>query len=91
MLYLQIEPQDVESFKTFLIDRGWQIVSQDGGQSNFIGWAYIIHLSKTIDDKLAETWLHFSENMSKQEAHIELNVIAKTELTALQREFNEQT
>jgi hypothetical protein len=91
VLYLQIEPQDVEPFKAFLVKNGWEVVSQDGGQSNFIGWAYIIHLSKTIDTKLAETWLHFSENMSKQESHIELNVIAKNELTNLQKQFNEQT
>ncbi len=83
MLYLQIEPQEVEPFKDYLLANDWDIVSQDGGQSQFIGWAYIMHLSKTLDGKLAETWLHFSENQGVQEAHIELNVPAKTELTNL--------
>jgi len=90
MLYLQIEPQNIEPFKEFLISHDWEVASQEGGQSNFIGWAYIIHMQKKMDDKFAEAWLHFSENMSKQESHIELNVMAREELTVLLKEFNEQ-
>lgn len=87
MLYLQIEPQDVEPFKEFLIVNDWQLISQEGGQSNFIGWAYIIYLQKTIDGKMAETWLHFSEHMSTQASHMELNLIARNELTQLLKQF----
>jgi hypothetical protein len=90
MIYLQIEPHNVEPFKDFLVTKGWNVASQEGGQSNFIGWAYIIYLTKEIDGKQAESWLHYSENMSTQESHIELNVIAKEELTSLLKEFNEQ-
>jgi len=87
MLYLQIKPNDVEPFKDYLLVNGWDIVSQDGGQSNFIGWAYIIHLSKNIAEKKAETWLHFSDNQGTQESHIELNVVAKLELTELLKNY----
>ncbi len=90
MLYLQIEPENVELFKEFLVTKDWQVVSQDGGQSNFIGWAYITHLTRKIDGKKAEAWLHYSENMNTKEAHIELNLIAKAELILLQKDFNEQ-
>jgi hypothetical protein len=90
LIYLQIEPQNVEPFKEFLIVKGWDIASQEGGQSNFIGWAYIIHMTKELDGKLAEAWLHYSENMSEKESHIELNITAKNELTIQLKEFNEQ-
>lgn len=90
MIYLQIEPQNVEPFKEYLITKDWKVASQEGGQSNFIGWAYITHMTQEIDGKLAEAWLHYSENMSTKESHIELNMVAKNELTIRLKEFDEQ-
>lgn len=85
MIYREILPSQADTFQKLMKDNLWEMVSQDGGQSEFIGWAYIMHWRCAIDgqEKAAEVWLHFSENQGVQASHLEMNVQAKPLIDAL--------
>lgn len=83
MIYITLEPQQADPFQSAINKADWEMVSQEGGQSQFIGWAYIMHWKKEIDGKQAEVWLHYSDNQGKLEAYLEMNPAAKAEVSAL--------
>lgn len=85
MIYREILPSQADEFQKRMKDNQWEMVSQDGGQSEFIGWAYIMHwrLPSEGESKEAEVWLHFSENQGVQTAHLEMNPTAKPLIDAL--------
>jgi len=53
MIYLTISPSQAEPFQKQMQHHEWEMVSQEGGQSQFIGWAYVMHWQKQVDDKMA--------------------------------------
>lgn len=79
MIYREIQPYQADDFQKLMKKHGWELLSQDGGQSQFIGWAYIMHWQICSDDqeKCAEVWLHFSDNQGVQASHLEMNPQAK--------------
>ena len=89
MIYREILPSQADSFQKLMKDNQWEMISQDGGQSEFIGWAYIMHWQCVIEgeEKAAEVWLHFSENQGVQASHLEMNPQAKPLIDALLSEW----
>ncbi|BBN60675.1 hypothetical protein [Hydrogenovibrio marinus] len=89
MIYREILPSQADLFQSIMKDNQWEMVSQDGGQSEFIGWAYIMHWRCTVEgeEKAAEVWLHFSENQGVQASHLEMNPQAKPLIDALLSEW----
>jgi len=83
MIYITLEPHQADPFQNAIKTAEWDLISQEGGQSQFIGWAYIMHWQKNIDGKVAEVWLHYSDNQGKLEAYLEMNPVAKPEVSAL--------
>lgn len=77
MIYLTISPSQAEPFQKQMQHHEWEMVSQEGGQSQFIGWAYVMHWQKEVDDKMAKVWLHYSDNQGQLEAYLEMNPPAK--------------
>ncbi|MBD3611168.1 MAG: hypothetical protein HUJ13_01900 [Hydrogenovibrio crunogenus] len=77
MIYLTISPSQAEPFQKQMQRHEWEMVSQEGGQSQFIGWAYVMHWQKEMDDKMAKVWLHYSDNQGQLEAYLEMNPAAK--------------
>ncbi|WP_024852115.1 hypothetical protein [Hydrogenovibrio kuenenii] len=80
MIYREILPSQADDFQKLMRDNLWEMISQDGGQSEFIGWAYIMHWrlpTSEGESKEAEVWLHFSENQGVQASHLEMNTAAK--------------
>lgn len=77
MIYLTISPSQAEPFQKQMQRHEWEMVSQEGGQSQFIGWAYVMHWQKEVDDKIAKVWLHYSDNQGQLEAYLEMNPAAK--------------
>lgn len=86
MLYQTLDPAQADPLQGLLEDSGWQVISKDGGQSQFVGWAYVIHYQMTLPEGLAEIWLHYSDNQGRLESYCELNPIAKPLLAALVEE-----
>ncbi|MDX1795351.1 MAG: hypothetical protein R3219_01390 [Hydrogenovibrio sp.] len=83
MIYMQIEPNQADAFQKKMTDSGWDLVSQEGGQSHFIGWAYIMHWQKQLEDREANVWFHFSENQGVPASHLEMNPAAKPAMEQL--------
>ncbi|WP_019895241.1 hypothetical protein [Hydrogenovibrio halophilus] len=80
MLYHTLPAQSADPFEKAMTDHGWELVGKDGGQSNFIGWAYIIHWQKDLDGKSGEVKLNFEDNMGEQSAWLEMSPAAKPEV-----------
>jgi hypothetical protein len=88
MMYLMIEPQQAEAFQKRMNEQGWSLFFQDGGQSQFIGWAYMMKWEKTLEDeRRAEVTLHYSDNHGELEAYLEMNPPAKPLMDALVAEL----
>lgn len=88
MVYLMIEPQQAEAFQKRMNEQGWSLVFQDGGQSQFIGWAYMMKWEKPLeDDRQGEVTLHYSDNHGELEAYLEMNPPAKPHMDALVAEL----
>jgi len=83
LLYITLDPAHAEPLQHRLELQGWHVVSKDGGQSQFVGWAYVIHYQLQQDNQLAEVWLHYSDHQGKLEFYCELNPAAKPLLEAL--------
>jgi len=77
MLYITLHPSQAEPFQEAMKAQDWKLVLQDGGQSQFIGWAYIMRWEKVAGEKTAEVCLHYSDNQGELEAYLEMNVVAK--------------
>lgn len=89
MIFLQIKPVHIDSFKERLAAAKWEITLQDGGQGHFIGWSYMIEWQKNLEGKQAKVTLHFSENQGVQESHLELNPAAKSEISSILQQLDE--
>lgn len=83
MIYIQIEPHQAEDFQKLMQQNDWQLISQDGGQSHFIGWAYIMQWQKKVEELDAKVWLHYSENQGVKASHLEMNPAAKEAMAIL--------
>lgn len=83
MLYITLQPSQADPLQSLMEKEGWQVISKDGGQSQFVGWAYVIHYQLKCDNQLAEVWLHYSDNQGKLESYCELNPAAKPLLESL--------
>ncbi|MGC9386861.1 MAG: hypothetical protein ACP5D0_07945 [Hydrogenovibrio sp.] len=84
MVYLMMEPQHAEAFQTRMQDEAWSLILQDGGQSQFIGWAYMMKWEKTLaEGGRAEVTLHYSDNQGILECYLEMNPLAKPLMDAL--------
>lgn len=84
MLYITLDPAQADPLQEQLEMAGWQVISKDGGQSQFVGWAYVIHYQMPCDeDRQAEVWVHYSDNQGRLESYCELNPAAKPLLDAL--------
>ncbi|MDG4811552.1 hypothetical protein P8629_00905 [Hydrogenovibrio sp. 3SP14C1] len=90
MIYLTITPSQAEPFQKQMQRHEWEMVSQEGGQSQFIGWAYVMHWQKEIDDKMAKVWLHYSDNQGQLEAYLEMNPAAKPLIDQIVAEISEE-
>ena len=90
MIYLTITPSQAEPFQKQMQRHGWEMVSQEGGQSQFIGWAYVMHWQKETDDKMAKVWLHYSDNQGQLEAYLEMNPAAKPLIDQIVAEISEE-
>lgn len=84
MLYQTLAASQAEPFEKAMDQAGWTVLGKDGGQSNFIGWAYIIHWQKQNDEATPfEVKLNFEDNMGEQSAWLEMTPAAKTEVLAI--------
>ncbi|KUJ72394.1 hypothetical protein [Thiomicrospira sp. WB1] len=84
MLYHTLDAKQAEPFEKAMDQAGWTLVVKDGGQSNFIGWAYIIHWQKAAEDQPpAEVKLNFEDNMGEQTAWLEMTPSAKADVMAI--------
>ena len=84
MLYQTLAAAQAEPFEKAMEQAGWTVLGKDGGQSNFIGWAYIIHWQKDNHESTPlEVKLNFEDNMGEQSAWLEMTPAAKTEVMAL--------
>lgn len=86
MLYVTLNPAQADPLQAKLEANGWQVISKDGGQSQFVGWAYVIHYQFELPNQFAEVWLHYSDNQGKLESYCELNPAAKPLLETLIKE-----
>ena len=90
MIYLTISPSQAEPFQKQMQRHEWEMVSQEGGQSQFIGWAYVMHWQKEMDDKMAKVWLHYSDNQGQLEAYLEMNPAAKPLIDSIVAEIADE-
>lgn len=90
MIYLTISPSQAEPFQKQMQRHEWEMVSQEGGQSQFIGWAYVMHWQKQVDDKMAKVWLHYSDNQGQLEAYLEMNPAAKPLIDSVVAEITDE-
>ena len=77
MLYMTLQPEQADPLQQQLESEGWMVVSKDGGQNQFVGWAYVIHYRFQLEAHCAEVWVHYSDNQGKLESYCELNPAAK--------------
>lgn len=90
MVYLEIQPHQVDAFQALINQSDWALVSQEGGQSQFIGWAYVMHWQLPSDGKPAEVWLHYADNQGRLESHLEMTPAAKPHIQAFLDQLNHE-
>ncbi|WP_178862647.1 hypothetical protein [Thiomicrorhabdus cannonii] len=69
MRYLPFSPKACDALRTKLAELGWPIVHQDVGQTELVGYGYVIVWQKE-DAKIT---LHYNDRQGVAQAQVELN------------------
>lgn len=84
MQYITLNPNLCDSVRTAMQKKGWEITHQDVGQTELVGYGYVIVWEKGGEKAL----LHYADRQGVAEAQLEVSDGAQSEINTILKELD---